>query len=140
MPEEADIQFVGPADFFTGFFAALAAETPEQIYRCDEKFDQAIAAAFQKFVAACRSRNLEVTFSIRPDPIYGTSAVVQEGVAGALRRALISFFNPTFQRFKLLPGPEEAQAILKFTPGGPALYEELAKDFLKQHQNLLTAA
>ena len=140
MSDETQIQYVGPADFFTGFFAALAAKTPAEVYRCDGNFDQAIAAAFNKFVATSRSSNFEVTFSIRPDPIYGTSAVVQEGVAGALRRSLISFFNPTFQRFKLLPSPTEAQSILRFTPGGPALYEQLAEDFLTQYRNLSTAA
>lgn len=139
MKTEDPARLVGPSDFFTGFFAALAILTPHEIYRCDTKFDQALAAAFEKFVAHSNDSGFEVTFSIRPHAVYGDSSLVQEGIAGAIRRALISLFNPTFQRFKLLPDAEEAQEILGFVPGGNHLYEILATNFLEEYKNSATA-
>lgn len=120
------------ADFFTGFFSALALQTgpSAQTFECGEHFNESLQAAFEKFVAAAEQNDLQPNFLIYLDPLHGDSSVIEEGVVGGIRRDLVSLDNPNFEKVRLVVSSADAQENLDSTPGGQPLYQKLAEDFL----------
>jgi hypothetical protein len=121
-------------DFFTGFFAALAARGAQTVARRGPDFDRSLASAFTIFRDASRALGLSVTFYVRPHPVYQDSITVRDGIASAVRRGLISLDNPTFQRIRLKINPDEGRSILEDMPGGGELYVRLASNFLSEYR------
>jgi hypothetical protein len=126
---------ISTGDFFTGFFSALAARDEKEQLRCGDRFDEAMEEAFNSFAEKCKKEGIETSFLIMRDPLHGDSSVVKEGLAAAIRRDLISLDNPSFQKISLKINGEVANALLDGLPGGKALYEQLADEFLIRYRS-----
>jgi len=125
------------SDFFGGFFAALAFKQPGRVFRCGEKFNEALKDAFDAFVQRSKSSGVEPNFLIRLDPLHGDSCGIDEGLVGAMRRDFISLDNPSFEKFRLKIDKNEAEQILPEIPGGKDSYQKLVDDFLKGYYSTL---
>jgi len=121
------------ADFFTGFFSALALSTDHQkrTFECGEHFNEALHAAYEKFSEAAENAGLRLNFLIHLDPLHGDSRVIEEGIGGAIRRDLISLDNPNFEKVRLTIPIEEARENIESVLGGAELYQNLVAEFLK---------
>lgn len=130
------------ADFFTGFFSALALSTEDQkrTFECGENFNEALHSAYGKFCEAAHKVGLRPNFQIHLNPLHGDSRLIEEGIGGAIRRDLISLDNPNFEKVRLIIPLAEARENVESAPGGAQLYEDLAAEFLKQFDSSLVTS
>jgi hypothetical protein len=127
---------IAAADFFGGFFSALAALHPQvPVFRCGERFNEALEEAFRAFVQRSKKKGYEIGFSIKLHPLHGDSSVIEEGLVGGIRRDMISLANPNFERFSLNLSKEDADELLPSIPGSVDLYKQLARDFLDRYKD-----
>jgi hypothetical protein len=121
-------------DFFTGFFATLAAKNYETISRIGQNFDRALADAFDELRRLASENHLRLMFRIRLHPIHGDSISIRDGIAMAVRRDLISLDNPIYQTIRVKLSKDEANEILNNVPGGKTLFSRLVDVFLDKYQ------
>ncbi len=120
-------------EFFSGLFAALADQGHRQVYRCGERFNEAVTVAFKSFDEEIASQGFKPSFVIILNPFYGDSEAIEQGLIASVTRDLISHLNPSFEQFQLNLAPEEASEILKTLPGGPELYRSVAEKFFDHY-------
>lgn len=121
------------AEFFTGLFSALSKDKEiSGLSLCsNEQFNIAVVEAFRRLVTKSIYRP---DFLIALHPLHCDSEVIDEGLSTAVRRDIISFENPSFQRFKVKLNPAEADTLLGHIPGGEKLYSEIADVFLQNYR------
>lgn len=117
-------------DFFAGLFAELARRRLTTFSIRVDQFDPVVKVAFDKLRAHAEERGLSIRFRINPHPVHRDSLTVQNGLARAAQRDLISFDNPEYQDIRIKLAPEEATHILAGLPGEADVYETLADEFL----------
>ena len=122
-------------DFFTGFFAALAARGWRTVARRGQLFDQALAEAFADMSRAAAERDIDLGFRIRLNPIHGDSVAVRDGIANAVRRDLVSLDNPVYQMIRLKMSRDEGNRLLSDLRGGEEFYRQLVDKFLDHYEN-----
>jgi hypothetical protein len=122
-------------DFFTGFFAALAAKRCKTVSHRGQAFDRALAETFIEFQKRAAQMDIDLGFRIRLNPIHGDSVVVRDGIAGAARRDLVSLDNPIYQNIRLKLSEEEGHKLLANLPGGEELFPDLIESFLDHYEN-----
>jgi hypothetical protein len=119
-------------DFFTGFLSALSASKHlATIEKRGYIFDQALSEAFKLFLAEASLKSVFVCFRIKAHPVHGDSMQVEDGLANAARRDLISLDNPKYQRIRFKFSEEEGEKLLSDLPGGSEIYKKVAAEFLR---------
>jgi hypothetical protein len=117
-------------DFFAGLFAALAQRGLTTFSIRVDQFDPVVKRVFDRLQARATDEDVALRFRIKPHPIHHDSLTIQNALARAAQRDLISFDNPEYQDIRIKLAADEARRILDGLPGGTALYEDLAEEFV----------
>ncbi len=117
-------------DFFAGLFAALADRGLTTFSIRIDQFDPVVNRVFDPLTELAKAEDIQVRFRIKPHPVHHDSLTIQNALARAAQRDLISFDNPEYQDIRIKLGSDEARRILDGVPGGSALYEQLADEFV----------
>jgi len=121
-------------DFLTGLFAALSSTGWIGLSIRDESFDKGLVPAFDKLVQLAPDKKLNINFRIRLSRFHGDSITVRDAIYSAAQRGLISLDNPEYQYIRFLFGHEQAEDILQGIPGGKALFQDIAKEFINSYE------
>jgi hypothetical protein len=117
-------------DFFAGLFAALASRGLTTFSIRIDQFDPVVKSVFDRLAVRAEAEGIELRFRVRPHPVHHDSLTIQNALARAAQRDLISFDNPEYQDIRIKLAGDEARRILSKLPGGPALYDGLADEFV----------
>lgn len=117
-------------DFFAGLFAALASRGLTTFSIRVDQFDPVVKGVFDRLAERAEAEDVQLRFRIKPHPIHHDSLTIQNALARAAQRDLISFDNPEYQDIRIKLAEEEARRILEGLPGGAALYTGLAEEFV----------
>lgn len=120
-------------DFFAGLFAALAARGLTTLSIRVDQFDPVIKGVYDNLALRASDEDIELRFRIKPHPIHRDSLTIQGALSRAAQRDLISFDNPEYQDIRIKLADDEANQILVGLPGGQALYEQLADEFVGEY-------
>lgn len=120
-------------DFFAGLFAALSLRGMRTLSIRADQFDPLMAHIFDRLVQRSPAESVDVRFRIRPHPIHGDSLTIQNALAGAAQRDIISFDNPEYQDIRIKLAPDEAGRILANLPGPAQMYQDLADEFVQDY-------
>lgn len=121
-------------DFFTGFLAALARRGHPTLSLRKDRFDKAVAHAFDHLLSNASKNNLNLRFRIRLHPYHQDSQTLRDAITSAVQRDLISLDNPEYQDLRLKIAPDDADFYLKDLPGGEDLYLSLVDRFLDHYE------
>lgn len=120
-------------DFFTGLFSALASEGLVVISIRGDRFDKAVAEAFNKLQELASEKDIDVRFRVRLHQFHNDSITIRNALYSAAQQGLISLDNPEYQDIRFKIKRTQASEILKTIPGGEDLFSELAEDFRKNY-------
>ncbi len=120
-------------DFFAGLLAALAKRRRTVFSIRVDQFDPVVKQVYEKLAANATAEGLNLRFRIKPHPIHRDSLTIQNALARAAQRDLISFDNPEYQDIRIKLGTADADRILQGLPGRPNLYDDLAEEFLNAY-------
>ena len=120
-------------DFFAGLLAALASRGLTAFSIRVDQFDPVVKGVFDHLAARAEAEDIQLRFRIKPHPIHHDSLVIQNALARAAQRDLISFDNPEYQDIRIMLAADEARRILDGLPGGAALYDGLADEFVSAY-------
>lgn len=120
-------------DFFAGLLAALAKRRKTVFSIRTDQFDPVVKEVYEKLAANATAEGLNLRFRIKPHPIHRDSLTIQNALARAAQRDIISFDNPEYQDIRIKLGKKDADRILETLPGRSELYDELAEDFLNAY-------
>lgn len=121
-------------DLFSGLLAALSRTGITTLSIRADRLDSAVEAVYEALTARADSLGLKLRFHIHPDPRHGGSQTVQDALASAAQRDLVSFDNPEYMNVRLKSTALEDSVRLEQLPGGAALYEELAGVFVQHYE------
>ena len=122
------------ADLITGVMAALAKTGVVRLSARNNRIDRAFARLYGDLTEYADREKLSPRFRISLHPIHGVSEDVQQEIAAAAKRDLISLQNPEYTEIHIKISTEEAGLFLKHLPGSPTFYERLADLFLKLYK------
>lgn len=125
---------VSAESFFSGLLAALALHGRRSVSITSRRFDAVVASVADELEKMADEYGLEVAFTVRPDPIHGTSSTVRECLSAAVQADLISLDNPEYQDMRIKISEKGATEMLDWLPGGEALYSQLAERFLHEYE------
>lgn len=117
-------------DFFAGLFAALANRGLTTFSIRVDQFDPIVKDVYDHLVERAEAEHIRLRFRIKPHPVHNDSLTIQNALARAAQRDLISFDNPEYQDIQIKLAADEARRILDGLPGGPTLYNRLADEFV----------
>ena len=121
----------------TGLIAALAMDGIQVLSARRNRIDFAMAHLYKDIKKEAADLKLLPMFHITTHPIHGDSPAVREGLYKAAQRNLLSFDNPAFQDVRIKISAEEAPIYLERLPGDRAMYERLAKQFLRYYERFV---
>jgi len=117
-------------DFFAGLFAALAIRGLRSFSIRVDQFDPVVKDVYDELAERAESESIQLRFRIKPHRIHHDSLTIQNALARAAQRDVISFDNPKYQDIRIKLAADEAEGILSSLPGGSELYEWLAERFV----------
>lgn len=117
-------------DFFAGLFAALANRGLTTFSIRVDQFDPIVKDVYDHLAKRAEAKDIRLRFRIKPHPVHNDSLTIQNALARAAQRDLISFDNPEYQDIQIKLAGDEARRILDGLPGGATLYNELADEFV----------
>lgn len=120
-------------DFFTGILSAISLKDLGVISLRQDRFDKALAEAFESLKVEAAKLKLDLRFRIKLHTFHGDSQTIRNGISGAAQRDLISLDNPEYQKLRLKISREEADSYLSSIPGGHGLFIGLAEKFLNKY-------
>lgn len=123
-------------DFFAGLFAALARRGLTTFSIRVDQFDPVVKQVFDRLALRATDEHVHLRFRIKPHPVHNDSLTIQNALARAAQRDLISFDNPEYQDIQIKLAADEARRILEGLPGREALYEELADEFVEAYSGI----
>jgi hypothetical protein len=118
-------------DMVTGLIRVLADRGYSSFVVKGDRLDTAFDAAFRRLLEIAEKFDVDVRFQIARDD-FGESQILRTALNGAAQRDLVSFDNPEYQDMRL-DRSKAAAVRLERLPGGPELYEELAKVFIDEY-------
>ena len=127
-------------DFFAGLFAALAMRGLTTFSVRIDQFDPVVKGVFDHLAQRAAQADIQLRFRIKPHPVHRDSLTIQNALARAAQRDLISFDNPEYQDIHIKLGADEARRVLEGLPGGPDLYEGLADEFVDAYSGACRTA
>jgi hypothetical protein len=120
-------------DFMTGILAGLALRHEYVIDLSNNRFDQAIASAYEELLK--RAGHLDVDFQIIPDRMHGDSPVAQDAITTAIESRLAGRINPQFRRIRVTIDDDWANSLLeRELPGGKDMYLDVTDAFLRPYK------
>ncbi|WP_157571846.1 hypothetical protein [Nocardioides alkalitolerans] len=127
-------------DFVLGLFAELTRRHTATVSMREKGFYAAMKASFDRLqeLLAASPGQVEMTFRVKLDPLYGDSAVVRNAINAAVQRTFLSFDNPEFVTIRSKLDERQASATIDHLPGKREWYSELADVFLKTRDGMLT--
>jgi light-regulated signal transduction histidine kinase (bacteriophytochrome) len=120
-------------DFFAGLFAALAMRGLTTFSVRIDQFDPVVKEVFDRLAQRAAQADIKLRFRIKPHPVHRDSLTIQNALARAAQRDLISFDNPEYQDIHIKLAADEARRVLEGLPGGSDLYDELAEEFIEAY-------
>lgn len=128
-------------DFVLGLFAELSRRHTVTVSMREKGFYAAMKASFDRLqeLLAASPGQVEMTFRVKLDPLYGDSAVVRNAINAAVQRTFLSLDNPEFVTIRSKLNERQASATIDHLPGKPEWYSELADVFIKTRDGALTA-
>jgi hypothetical protein len=120
--------------FLAALLAGLALRDVEALSIRGTEFDSAAKRVFDvlRFKYA-PIYDIDLRFRVYLDKIYGDSPVVREALSEAAQSDLIALDDPEYQNLRIKLDCKEAQLLAEQLPGGVALAEALADEFLTDY-------
>ena len=129
------VEDVSIDDFMTGLIAGLAHLNVPVVSIRDNQFYKAVVDAFNTFEIDAANASVRPRFWLRLNKIYGDSPPVRDALTRAVQRDLVSLDNPEYQDMRLKLGRGDADLYLDKLVGGPDLYIDLARNFLRSYSS-----
>ena len=127
-------------DFFAGLFAGLAVRGLTTFSVRIDQFDPVVKEVFDDLTRRAKEAGIQLRFRIKPHPVHRDSLTIQNALARAAQRDLISFDNPEYQDIHIKLAADEARRVLEGLPGGPVLYEGIADEFVDAYSGACRTA
>jgi hypothetical protein len=120
--------------FVSALLAGLALRDVEALSIRGTEFDSAAKRVFDvlrsKYAPAY---GIDLRFRVYLDKIYKDSPVVREALSEAAQSDLIALDDPDYQNLRIKLNCKEARLLAEQLPGGVAMAEALADEFLTDY-------
>lgn len=124
-------------DFVRGiFYSSTKILGPSLIFkRYDTRLHRAMAESYKTLLLIADTSELDVNFSIQPDPIHGDSLVLEEVFSFLIGIRELQYTDESDRWLKFEADESRVDDVIGQLPGTPELYDEICHVFLRAWRN-----